>query len=87
LQNIAKEMNLSETAFILEKSEKENYRTGQISVLEIANFLSNTINDEVISISRKNGLYPRHVNTMPSHCKKCASQCMVHSHDRINNGN
>lgn len=28
LQNIAKEMNLSETAFILEKSEKENYRTG-----------------------------------------------------------
>ena len=36
MQNIAKEMNLSETAFILEKSEKENYRTGQINVLEIA---------------------------------------------------
>lgn len=80
-------MNLSETAFILEKSEKENYRTGQINVLEIAKFLSSTINYEVTSISRKNGLYPRDVKSMPSHCEKCTSQFMVYSHHGINNDN
>ena len=49
--------------------------------------LSNTINNEVISICRKNGLYPGDVKTMPSLCEKCLSQFMLNSDHRINNDN